>query len=149
MRVAFVASEAAPFAKTGGLADVAGSLPRALAEAGVEVTLYLPLYRSARNAGIDITPLEPSSITVPLGPHQVSVGLKGATLPGSSVRVVFLRYDPYFDRDELYGSSGRDYPDNAQRFSLFARAVPVAADALSLSPDVYHLNDWQTALLGA
>jgi starch synthase len=149
-----------PFVKTGGLADVAAALPAALAERGVEVTVMLPRYRGVRECGVDMRPCEPPLVPVTIGPYTVKVSLETALVPhrpvpDGGVRVVCLGYDPYFDRPCLYGSQGGygagggDYPDNAQRFSLFSRAVIEAAGALGLSPDIYHVNDWQTALVCA
>ncbi len=149
MKVVYATSEFAPMAKTGGLADVAAALPRALAGEGVDVTVMLPLYRDMASPGVELAPLDPPAVEVPLGPHTVSVGLEGADIAGGKVRLVCLRYGPFFDRAGLYGSDGRDYPDNAQRFSLFARGVVKAARSLGISPDVYHVNDWQTALVCA
>jgi len=148
--VVFAASEVAPFAKTGGLADVTGALPRYLAPLGFETTVMMPLYRcvreQARDCGLALKPLEPSVMYVPVGPHWLPVGLEGAEL-GEGVRLVCLRYDPYFDRASLYAEDGRDYPDNAQRFALFSRAVVIAARSLGIRPDIYHVHDWQAALV--
>ena len=144
--VVYAASEFAPFAKTGGLADVAAALPIVLAERGVRVTVMLPLYRSVGESGVPLEPLDPPEVEVPLGPHRIAVGLEGADLAKGKARLVCLRYDPFFDRPGFYGENGLDYPDNALRFGLFARGIIAAARALGLEPDIYHLNDWQTAL---
>jgi starch synthase len=149
INIVYAASEAAPFAKTGGLADVAGALPAVLAERGADVTVMLPLYRCVRESGVDLHPLDPPFVDVPLGPHSVKVGLEGAEVSDGNVRLVCLRYDPFFDRPELYGEGGRDYPDNSHRFALFSRGVISAAKALGLRPHVFHVNDWQTALVCA
>jgi len=149
INVVYAASEAAPFAKTGGLADVAGALPAVLAERGADVTMMLPLYRCVRESGVGLRPLDPPFVEVPLGPHSVKVGLEGTRVAGGSVRLVCLRYDPFFDRPELYGEGGRDYPDNSHRYALFSRGVISAAKALGLRPHVFHVNDWQTALVCA
>ncbi len=149
INVVYAASELAPLAKTGGLADVAAALPAVLAGRGADVTVMLPLYRCVRESGVRLRPLRPSSVSVPLGPHSVTVGLEGAELAGGRARLVCLRYDPFFDRPELYGEDGRDYPDNAQRFSLFSRGVIAAARALGIRPHIFHVNDWQTALVCA
>ncbi len=148
INIVYAASEVAPFAKTGGLADVAGALPAVLAERGADVTVMLPLYRCVRESGVGLRPLDPPSVDVPLGPHSVKVGLEGAETSGG-VRLVCLRYDPFFDRPELYGEDGRDYPDNSHRYALFSRGVISAAKALGLRPHIFHVNDWQTALVCA
>jgi starch synthase len=142
MHIAFVASECVPFSKTGGLADVVGALPRALASLGHQVSVYLPLHRQTRLA-------DPQrvvrSITVPFDDKYrfCSVVMAGSA-PG--VRVYFVDYPPYFDREALYGTSAGDYPDNAERFALFSRAVLEASKILGV-PHVFHCHDWQSALL--
>lgn len=146
MNVVYAASEFAPFAKTGGLADVAAALPRVLAGRGVSVTVMLPLYRSVGESGVRLEPLDPPEVEVPLGPHSIPVGLEGADVAEGKARLVCLRYDPFFDRPGFYGQNGLDYPDNALRFGLFARGVIAAAGALGLEPNIFHVNDWQTAL---
>jgi starch synthase len=146
VNVVYAASEFAPFAKTGGLADVAAALPRVLAGRGVSVTVMLPLYRSVGESGVRLEPLDPPEVGVPLGPHTVNIGLEGADIAEGRARLVCLRYDPFFDRPGFYGEKGQDYPDNALRFGLFARGIIASARALGLEPDLYHLNDWQTAL---
>jgi starch synthase len=148
MKVVFASPELAPFSKTGGLADVAAALPAALAERGVEITVMSPLYRSAREKAKELAPLAPPSVAVAHGPHQVEVGLLAAKGAGG-VRIVFLRYDPYFDRPDLYGPPGGEFPDNAHRFALFSKAVLAASEALSLRANIFHVNDWQSALVCA
>jgi len=149
INVVYASSELAPFAKTGGLADVAVALPAALSAGGADVTVMLPLYRRVRESGVELKPLAVPHMSVPLGPYSVKVGLEGGELAGGRGRLVCLRYDPYFDRAGLYGEGGCDYPDNAQRFSLFSRGVIAAARALGLRPQVFHVNDWQTSLVCA
>jgi len=142
MHIAFAASECVPFSKTGGLADVVGALPRALASLGHQVSVYLPLYRQTRLA-------DPQrvvrSITVPFDDKYrfCSVVMAGSA---AGVRVYFVDYPPYFDREALYGTSAGDYPDNAERFALFSRAVLEASKILGV-PHVFHCHDWQSALL--
>ena len=142
MNIAFAASEGVPFSKTGGLADVVGALPRALAALGHQVSVYLPRYRQTKLA-------KPAtvvrSITVPFDdeyrfPSVISGGSQ------SGVRFFFIEYPPYFDRDALYGTPAGDYPDNAERFALFSRAVLEASKILG-APHVFHCHDWQSALI--
>jgi starch synthase len=142
MNIAFVASECVPFSKTGGLADVVGALPRALANLGHQVSVYLPRYRQTKLADPQVVV---RSITVPFDdqyrfPSVVNAG------NSSGVRCYFVDYPPYFDRDALYGTSAGDYPDNAERFALFSRAVLEASKVLGV-PQVFHCHDWQSALL--
>jgi starch synthase len=146
MKVVVVASEAVPFAKTGGLADVAGALPRALARLGHEATLILPLYRKAAQAGI---PLEDTGhvVRVPVGSRQVEGRIIAASLPGTTSKAFLIDHPGYFDRDELYGRNGSDFPDNCERFAFFGRAVIEAIRVLGLRPDVIHGNDWQCGLI--
>src|SRR5437870_2851799 len=142
MHIAFIASEAVPFSKTGGLADVVGALPRALAALGHEVSVYLPRYRHTR---ITEERTVVQSITVPFDDrYRFCSILTGAGYPG--VRFFFVDYPPFFDRDGLYGTASGDYPDNAERFALFCRAVLEASKILGV-PDLFHCHDWQTALI--
>jgi len=142
MHIAFVASECVPFSKTGGLADVVGALPRALAAAGHEIDVFLPRYRSTRIPE-EHTVVE--SITVPFDDrYRFCSMVAGAGYAG--VRFYFVDYPPFFDRDGLYGTSSGDFPDNAERFALFCRAVLEATKILGV-PDIFHCHDWQTALL--
>ncbi len=146
MHVAIVASEAVPFAKTGGLGDVIGALPRAIELLGHTPTVFLPAYRCTRNSGV---PISTTGITlqIPLGSQQVEAHILETTLPGSHVKVYLIDQPSFFDRDGLYGSHGKDYDDNCARFVLFNRAVLGSLTPLGIRPDVVHCNDWQTGLI--
>jgi starch synthase len=142
MHIAFAASECVPYSKTGGLADVVGALPQALAAAGHQVTVYLPRYRQTK-----LTAPETAvrSITIPFDDqYRFCAIVDGGTHNG--VRFYFVEYPPYFDRDTLYGTPAGDFPDNAERFALFCRAVLEASKILGV-PQVFHCHDWQTALI--
>jgi starch synthase len=142
MHIAFVASECVPFSKTGGLADVVGALPRALAAAGHEISVFVPRYRLTR---ISEERTVVQSITIPFDDrYRFCSVLTGAGYPG--VRFFFIDYPPYFDRDGLYGTASGDFPDNAERFALFCRAVLEASKILGV-PDIFHCHDWQSALV--
>src|SRR5579884_1952116 len=142
MHIAFVASECVPFSKTGGLADVVGALPRALAAAGHEISVYIPHYRHTRVSG-ERTVVQ--SITVPFDDrYRFCSILTGAGYPG--VRFFFVDYPPFFDREGLYGTASGDFPDNAERFALFCRAAIEASKILGV-PQVFHCHDWQSALV--
>ncbi|MBV8205757.1 MAG: glycogen synthase, partial [Acidobacteria bacterium] len=142
MRITFAASECVPFSKTGGLADVAGALPKALAAMGHELTVYLPKYRQTR---LEAPRLALRSLTVPFDDqYRFCSVLDGGTHSG--VQFYFIDYPPFFDRDALYGTAQGDYPDNAERFALFCRAVLEASKVLGV-PDVFHCHDWQAALV--
>ncbi|MFQ5817063.1 MAG: glycogen synthase GlgA [Terriglobia bacterium] len=140
MKILFVGSECVPFAKTGGLADVLGALPKVLAQRGHKVVVALPRYRKVQ-PGKPVLP----SVTVTLGREVHFPAIQdGRTL--DAVRYLFVDYPPFFDRDELYTVRGRDYPDNAERFALFAKAVIELAKRL-FTPDLFHCHDWQSALV--
>ena len=142
MHIAFVASEAVPFSKTGGLADVVGALPRALAGLGHQVSVYLPRYRQTKLADSAVAV---RSITVPFDDkYRFASVVSGGSHSG--VRFYFVEYPPYFDREALYGTPAGDYPDNAERFALFSRAVLEASKILG-APDIFHCHDWQSALV--
>ncbi len=142
MHIAFVASECVPFSKTGGLADVVGALPRALASLGHQVSVYLPRYRQTKLADPQSVV---RSITVPFDDQYRFASVVNAGNSGG-VRCYFVDYPPYFDREALYGTSAGDYPDNAERFALFSRAVLEASKILGV-PHVFHCHDWQSALV--
>jgi starch synthase len=146
MQILFAASEAVPFAKTGGLGDVLGSLPRAIERLGHSPVLFLPAYRCALAAN---SPVSPTGITlnIPIGGQTYSGSVLETRLPGSSIRVFLIDQPRYFDRDGLYGSDGIDYEDNCERFVFFNRSVLEAIGPLGLAPDVIHCNDWQTGLI--
>ena len=145
MRTLFVSAEVAPFAKTGGLADVALALPRALASLGAEVLVVMPKHRSvAGKAELR----EAVRFTVPVaGQSKDCVAYRG-TLPECKVPIYFLGSDPYFDRPAIYGE-GSEYPDALERFTFLSRGALELCEALGWSPDVVHANDWHTALLPA
>jgi starch synthase len=148
MKILLATSEAVPFAKTGGLADVCGALPLALENLGHEPIVMLPAYRQSRAAGV---PIEPTGIrfSVPIGSKTVSGSFLKSQLPESNVPVYLVEQNQYYDRPELYQESGRDYRDNCERFVFFARAVVEAIRLLDLGVDVVHANDWQTGLISA
>jgi len=142
MHVVFAASECVPFSKTGGLADVVGALPRALVSLGHKVSVYLPRYKQTKLT--QATPVV-RSVTVPFDDeYRFCSVLDGGVRDGA--QFYFVEYPPFFDRDALYGSKEGDYPDNAERFALYCRAVLEASKILGV-PDVFHCHDWQSALV--
>ena len=152
MRILLASSEAVPFSKTGGLADVASALAKSLAQAGHQVWLVVPYYpRVQAENGAACPPIADSGQTfeVPVGSKPVSGRLLWAELPASSVTVLLVDNRDYFDRDSLYHEDGADYKDNCERFTFFSRAVMETARRLVLRPDVVHANDWQTGLVPA
>ena len=143
MNVLIASSEAVPFCKTGGLADVAGALPKELERLGVEVSLILPLYRKVKREGLKPTNLK---IRVPVSDRIEEASIwKGKT--GNNVPVYLIEKDRYYDRDELYQTPEGDYPDNAERFIFFSRAILEAVKSIGLKPNLIHSNDWQTAMV--
>jgi starch synthase len=152
MRVVFIATEAEPYAKTGGLADVAGALPRALETLGVHVDLIMPRYGFIDAHAHGLKKLTARTVMrVPLGYHTEGVGVWRAVLPGSAVRVYFIEHFWFFDRPGLYGdpATASDYSDNPVRYAYFSRASLEVIRAFRLRPDLIHCNDYQTALVPA
>ncbi len=147
MRILEVASEAVPFAKTGGLADVAGALPEALSRLGHDVTLVIPAHREALAKGL---PIEPTGIEfeVPIGTRRPLARILRCQLPGSAASVFLVANDDFFDRPTLYGGA-EDYPDNSERFIFFSRAAMEFAGRQSSAYDIIHCHDWQTGLVPA
>jgi len=144
LKILFTASEVAPFAKTGGLADVAGALPKALARLGHEVVLVMPRYYS-----IDRTTLEhlPGPLGVPMGTMgELWAGVYRTTLPGSEVPLYLIDYESFYGRSGLYTDErGFGYPDNDIRFTFLSKAAMQLAHRLGFHPDIIHAHDWHTA----
>jgi starch synthase len=145
MNIAFAASEATPFAKTGGLADVVGALPRELVRLGHQVSVYLPLYMRVRKLIEGDPKYVVRSLTIPFRYYNRFVGVvDGGRRDG--VQYYFIECPELFDRQELYGPKGGEYPDNAERFGLFCRAAIEAAKTIGV-PHIFHVHDWQAALI--
>lgn len=145
MKIAIAASEAVPFSKTGGLADVAGTLFKEYLKRGLEAYLFVPLYRRTREALAGSLRETGLTFDVPLG--RAVRECRVFTLEDDPGRVFFIASDAFFDREELYGTSAGDYPDNDQRFAFFCRGVLEACIRLALGIEVMHCNDWQTGLI--
>ncbi len=141
-----VVSEIAPLSQTGGLGTVTAQLCRALAAAGTKVTVVSPRYGSVDPARFSLA-RRLTKLQVPLGPLTYAVELYEGTLPGSNVRVYLLDHPLYSSRQGLYGEGGQDYPDNADRFALLARAAVEVAREVAGIPDVFHAHDWMAGLL--
>src|SRR5271157_4867753 len=148
MRILFCASEVAPYAKSGGLADVAGSLPKSLHKLGCDVRIFMPLYRSIREKAPALDPLA-QDIIIPIGTHDYHIHLwKSRTASG--IPIYFLEKDELYDRSYLYGSPVRgDYEDNAERFIVLSLAARQLCAAIDWYPSIFHLHDWQTGLVAA
>ncbi|MDH5762004.1 MAG: glycogen synthase GlgA [Nitrospinota bacterium] len=145
INILFVSPEAHPFAKTGGLGDVSGALPHALKELGHDVRVMLPKYRCVEQAKRLIQPTG-LKVSVPIGAETQHGELHVGRL-NRSVPIYFVDHPGYFDRDGLYGNGEGEFPDNAERFMFFSRAVLEACKTLDFKPDIIHCNDWQTGLV--
>ena len=141
LSILMVASEAVPFAKTGGLADVTSALTKALGRLGHSVTLVIPKYREVGSTA------PPSlMVSVALGSRLFEVGFTEQRL-GDGATVVFVQCDDLYDRDGLYESGGQDHPDNPTRFAVLCRAALEYSLARGVRPDIVHAHDWQTGLV--
>ena len=147
LKVLFLSSEVVPFAKTGGLADVAGALPGALKQLGVDVRLVLPYYRLVREGNFKVRPVL-KDLKIPLGSEKLTVNVL-ETQTEDGVPVYLIERDDLYDRPNLYGSAVGDYYDNLERFSFFSHAALILSEALLFSPDLIHCHDWQTGLIPA
>lgn len=143
MKIVLAASECVPFAKTGGLADVVGALGPELVKLGHDVTVYLPLYARVRAYIEGEWKYPVRSITIPFQFYNRFAGIVDGGIR-NGVQFYFVDCPELFDRQELYGTRSGDYPDNAERFGLFCRAVIEATKQLGV-PDVFHIHDWQAA----
>jgi len=152
LKLLVAASEAIPYAKTGGLADVAGALPQEFVKLGHEVILLLPRYRELDQSGRRFHPLVTLPIHTPQGviPAVIEEDIVPIGNRPEGLRVWAIANDAYFDRPGLYQESGLDYSDNLERFVFFSRAIIEAMAYLrrerEWQTDLLHLHDWQTAL---
>ena len=145
MKILLAAPEVYPFISTGGLSGVTGSLPAALENAGLDVSVIMPFYRDCRNLG-DYEWVGGHFLTS----AGEEFGLASTLLPGSSVEVLLVSRNSYFNRPGIYGpDSGSAFPDNSARFAFFCRAVSAVCDSLDKPVDVLHCHDWQTGLVPA
>jgi starch synthase len=142
MKVAFLASEVIPYAKTGGLADVAGALPKYLVRLGAEVRVFMPLYKEVRKRNL---PLEPvlDKATLSIGGRALPYAVFAHRADG--VTTFFIDRPEYYNRDALYGTPAGDYPDNAERFAFFSLAALETMRSVGFQPDIIHGHDWQAA----
>ncbi|HOH06387.1 MAG TPA: glycogen synthase GlgA [bacterium] len=150
LRVLYLSTEVAPFAKTGGLADVASALPKALFEQGHDVRVMMPKYGNISERRYTLREvIRLKDIPIGVGGQEHVVSAKSAFLPETKVQVYFLDYKPFFERSDYYvdSATGKDFPDNAQRFFLFCKAVLETIKLLHWEPHIIHCNDWQTALI--
>ena len=132
MKVVFCSSEVVPFAKTGGLADVCGSLPLALEKIGIEVAIVMPGYSCVGKSGYSV--------------EQVTENVSRAKI-GNNIQVHFIEHEGYFGREGLYGDTSGDYPDNLDRFGLYCDQTLRLLKQVDFQPDIIHCHDWQSALI--
>jgi len=146
MRIAFITSEAVPFAKTGGLADVSGALTKELARRGHEVVMFMPKYAAVADK-LSSARAVVEELAIPVAGHHESLTLW--KLEQDGVINYFVDHKSFFDRPELYRDpeTGEDWADNDERFIFFARSVIESCRALQWIPNVVHANDWQSALV--
>jgi len=147
LNILFATPEAVPFAKTGGLADVAGALPKSLQALGCQVKLIMPYYRLVKDSGLPHQYLG-QEIEVPLGDEKLKADIYLGHL-NQDIPVYFIGREEFFDREYLYGTAKGDYFDNAERFIFFSRAVLIFCQGMGFSPDIIHHHEWQTGLIPA
>jgi starch synthase len=147
LRVMMVFSEVAPFAKTGGLADVGGALPLALSELGCEVRIVMPFYNRFVKEATEEDPLV-EGLPVTFGSQVLAADIYRGLLK-DTVETYFVRRDEFFDRTYLYGTPKGDYFDNFQRFTYFCRAALALCPEVKFQPDIVHCHDWQSGLIPA
>ena len=145
----FAASEAAPFAKEGGLGDVVGALPKYLARLGHDVRVVIPRYYSVNREKYGLR-LLPGTLTVPMGIiGHMYCGVYEGRLPGSDVPIYFLEHEQFYGRAGLYQQDGKGYLDNDNRFVFLSKAALELCKMLDFHPDVIHAHDWHTGVIPA
>ena len=148
LKILVVSTECVPFAKSGGLGDVTGALPRFLQKLGHDVMVVIPMY-----SFIDIKQNEINiaieRMNVKMGHELIVCSVHKTTLP-ENVSVYFMDYEPYFGRPNIYHDNNfNDYPDNPKRFAFLSKAALQLCHELNFMPDIVHANDWHTAILPA
>jgi starch synthase len=145
LKILFVTSEAVPFAKTGGLADVAGALPKSLQTLGCEINLIMPYYRTVKESGLPLQYLR-EAIEIPMGEEKLTADIYLGHL-NQDIPVYFIGREEFFDREYLYSTPKGDYFDNAERFIFFSKAIPIFCRHRGFFPDIIHHHEWQTGLI--
>lgn len=150
MRVVFATAEVSPIAKTGGLGDVCGSLPKALAKLGHDVTIFMPFYRQARHwfekNGVAVHQAMPTIVMV-WDNWVAEVTFLRTTLPGTDIPLILVANDYFFERDSIYANGPDGTHDFLLRYTFFCRAVIRGCELLGIAPEILHCHDWHTALL--
>lgn len=152
MRIVVASAEVSPIAKTGGLGDVCGSLPKALTHLGHEIVVFMPFHRQARDwfarTGLALEPAFPTT-QIAWANWAAEVTYLRSNLPGTEVPLYLVANDYFFNRDQIYATRHDGYDDGLERFTFFCRAIIRGCEMLGISPDVLHAHDWHTALLPA
>ena len=143
MKILFVSAEVVPFAKTGGLADVAGSLPKAIRKMGHDICVFMPLYKKVDRDKWGLR-LVFEDVEVEFGPEKEKVNIYQTRMPNSDLLVCFVENRHFTDREELYVVDGKDYPDNCEAFLIFCKAAIAFVKKANWRPDIVHCNDWQS-----
>lgn len=145
LKILVASPEVAPLAKTGGLADVAGSLPKALKSLGHDVRVVMPLYTMVEQHKPQLKEEIPV-LEVPIADRKEQASVL-STMLHDTVPTYLIKHDRYYEREYLYTTPQGDYPDNAERFIFFSRSILEMLKKLDFAPDIIHINDWQTGLI--
>jgi len=148
MKVVYLSSEVVPFAKTGGLADIAGAIPKSMQELGIEIVVLMPLYGIIKESQYPLTKTN-IQFEVKIGDKLKSGCVYKGFLPNTQVPIYFLDNEQYYGRKGIYNYPGttKDFEDNSERFIFFAQGALEVIEKLKLYPDIVHCNDWQTGLV--
>jgi len=146
MKILFISPEVVPFAKTGGLADVAGTLPKAIRKLGHDIRIFMPRYKKVDPEKWGLK-LAVQGMEVELGARKETVDIYEARLPGSDLIVYFVESKHFAEREELYMVKGKDYPDNFEAFLVFCKAAIPFLKKIDWRPDIIHGSDWQSGTL--
>jgi starch synthase len=148
LNILFISAECAPFAKTGGLGDVVGALPRYLSGLGCKVSIVMPMYSLIDFRKYNIVTAT-GGLEVWLGNELINCGVRRTELPGN-VPVYFIDYEPFFGRAGIYHDDQyNDYGDNPRRFAFLSKAALQLCRSINFKPDIVHANDWHTAMAPA
>ncbi len=143
LTIIYSTSEIAPYSKTGGLADVAYSLPYKLASFGHKTYVFSPYYKCVAEQNLRLKNLD--SLKIVISNKEIEVKLLELKKT-KNFSIIFIKNNAYFYRDELYTTNDGDYPDNNERFLLFTKSVFKAVKKIGIKGDIYHFNDWQTSI---
>ncbi|HDG97226.1 MAG TPA: hypothetical protein ENG73_03490, partial [Desulfobacterales bacterium] len=144
LKVIFVSSEATPYAKTGGLGDVSGALPREIRKLGVDIHLVLPFYWSINNEDVQTSLV--STVDVPMGAYRLKAKIH-ETVGEGGLAVYLIEREDMYQRPNLYGGACGDYYDNFERFAFFSLASLRLCEKWNQDTKIIHCNDWQTGLV--